>query len=131
MAQPAPSRAHPSTRPRLRAVKSPPPPAQAPAGYRYSECRSLGHEWRHKGIIGGDHKTHRPPFSMSTGVVGYLSQCTDCKAERVKWITRSGEVISRYDHPDGYSRHGDERLTSREWRSSFVASVFEQWDGQA
>ena len=87
----------------------------------YAQCRSMGHEWRHRGTA---NEHDHAPFSMF-GAVGLVSQCSDCKTRRVKWVTRSGEVITRYEHPDGYSLHGDERMTTREWRSSFVTRYFE------
>lgn len=88
----------------------------------YAQCRSMGHEWRHKGTVGKD---DRRPFNMYDSV-GMVSQCSDCKTRRVKWITRSGEVITRYEHPDGYSLHGDDKLTTREWRSTFVIGFFQE-----
>jgi hypothetical protein len=90
---------------------------------RFAQCRSLGHEWRHKGVMQDNSKA---PFGVEFGTVGLRSQCADCKTDRVKWVTRSGEVITRYDYPDGYSRHGEERLTSREWRSNFVVRIFNE-----
>ena len=95
----------------------------------FAECRSLGHSWKHRKKIGMDDKTSgfSRPFGYDTGMIGYQSQCTVCKTFRVKWITRSGEVLSRYQHPDGYSLHGEDRLSSQEWRRTFVAHVFEDF----
>jgi hypothetical protein len=97
----------------------------------FAECRSLGHSWKHRGKYGVDDmpadKRITRPFGWSTGCVGYHSRCLVCKTDRIKWITRSGEVISRYIHPDGYSQHGEDRLTSMEWRRTFVAVVFEEF----
>lgn len=96
----------------------------------FAECRSLGHSWRHKGTFGSDDpgpKGISRPLGFVTGMVGLHSQCSVCKTSRVKWMTRSGEVISRYAHPDGYSQHGDDKLTSQGWRRSFVARIFEDF----
>ena len=88
----------------------------------YAQCRAMGHEWRHRGHVGAD---ERRPFNLYESV-GLVSQCADCKTRRVKWITRSGEVMTRYEYPDGYSLHGDDRLTTQQWRSQFVVRLFEQ-----
>jgi hypothetical protein len=88
--------------------------------HRFAQCRAMGHEWRHKGPVGKDDKR---PFNMYEAA-GLVSICPDCKTRRVKWITRSGEVITRYEYPDGYSLHGEDRLTTKEWRSSFVVTLF-------
>jgi hypothetical protein len=95
----------------------------------FAECRSLGHSWKHRGTIGidSDHKQFRRPLGLDTGMIGYHSRCLVCKTDRIKWITRSGEVLSRYVHPDGYSLHGEDRLSSKEWRHTFVAHVFEEF----
>jgi hypothetical protein len=88
----------------------------------YAQCRSLGHEWRHKGLMDGPNL--RAPLGMS-GSIPLRSQCADCKTWRTKWVTRSGEVITRYDYPDGYATHGDERMSSQQWRSTFVSRLFD------
>lgn len=88
--------------------------------HRFAQCRAMGHEWRHKGTVGAD--GHAP--LKFYGAAGLVSVCTDCKTRRVKWMTRSGEVITRYEHPDGYSLHGDDKLTTKQWRSSFVTTLF-------
>jgi hypothetical protein len=90
---------------------------------RFAQCRSLGHEWRHRGTV-TDGDTKRP-FGALHGTVGLRSQCADCKTERVKWVTRSGEVHTRYEYPDGYSLHGEDRMSPQQWRSSFVQRVFD------
>lgn len=86
----------------------------------------MGHSWKHRKPVGVDDTLDgfRRPFGMSTGMVGFVSVCGVCGTARVRWVTRSGEVVTRYDHPDGYSRHGDERLSASEWRRSYVGSVF-------
>lgn len=90
---------------------------------RFAQCRSLGHEWRHKGVVA---ENARAPLGISFGTVGLRSQCADCKTDRIKWVTRSGEVITRYEYPDGYSLHGDDRLSPQQWRSSFVVRIFDE-----
>jgi hypothetical protein len=93
---------------------------------RFAECRAMGHTWRHRPPIGIDDATgYRRPFGLSTGMVGFPSHCPTCTTTRLRWVTRSGEVVTRYEHPDGYSRHGDDRLTSGEWRRSYVSSIFD------
>lgn len=96
----------------------------------FAECRALGHSWRHKRSFGIDEtpKGLKRPFGGLYGMVGRLSICSVCKCERIKWITRSGEVVNRYEHPEGYSRHGDERLSAAGWRRSFVAELFDSWE---
>ena len=68
----------------------------------------------------------RAPHGVSFGTVGLQSQCSECKTWRTKWVTRSGEVLTRYEYPDGYSLHGDDRLTPQQWRSSFVVRIFDE-----
>lgn len=87
---------------------------------RFAQCRSLGHEWKYKGKVG-----HNDPTSVLWGSIGLQSQCSVCTTWRTKWITRSGEVATRYEHPDGYSQTGEDRLSLQEWRSTFVTSL---WD---
>lgn len=90
---------------------------------RFAQCRSLGHEWRHKGTVDGG--------ATQWGSIGLRSQCSDCKTERTKWVTRSGEVNTRYEYPDGYSRHGEERISPQQWRSSFVLTLFDEQQARA
>lgn len=90
----------------------------------------MGHCWRHrKKAIGiDDSSEYARPFGASTGMVGKISYCATCRGVRVKWITRSGEVINRYYPPEGYSRAGEEyKPTMREWRATYVAQVFEEF----
>lgn len=116
---------HPTRRgrPRLQMVDT----ATRDQSLRFAECRSMGHSWRHRPPIGIDDPSPRHirrPFGLTVGMIGFLSHCNVCGTDRVRWITRSGEMIVRYEHPDGYERHGDERLTHSEWRRSYVSSVF-------
>lgn len=68
----------------------------------------------------------KAPLGIEFGTIGLRSQCADCKTDRIKWVTRSGEVRTRYDYPDGYSQHGEDKLTTQEWRSSFVLRLFDE-----
>lgn len=96
----------------------------------FAECRSLGHEW-HKGKpIGSDDAVKGKPFGYGTGMIGIPSHCPNCGTAKVRWITRSGESVTRYEYPDGYSRHGDERLSVQEWRHEYVTTIFAQFEKQ-
>ncbi len=95
----------------------------------FATCRAMGHEWHHSKPIGTDDPDGRwrAPFGGSTGMIGYPSTCSMCGTERMRWMTRFGETIVRYDHPDGYSRTGEDKMTPREWRQTFVEAAFEQF----
>jgi hypothetical protein len=73
----------------------------------------------------------KAPLGVEFGTIGLRSQCADCKTDRVKWVTRSGEVRTRYDYPDGYSQHGEEKLSSQEWRHQFVIRIFDAVGAQS
>lgn len=93
--------------------------------YPFVECRAMGHEWRHRGQV-TERMAYRPPAGWVA--VGYLSQCTNCRGWRARWISRSGEVANRYFPPSGYSRKGaQEATTMREWRTYYVASAFDKF----
>lgn len=91
----------------------------------FAQCRTLGHEWRHKGAVSESQDGVRIPIGITFGTVGLRSMCSDCKTERIKWVSRSGEVVTRYRYPDGYSLHGDDRLSPQRWRSVFVSRLFD------
>ena len=94
--------------------------------YGFSQCRAMGHAWRHRGRIAtGTHGYNAP---MGWFAVGFMSQCGACKTTRVKWITRSGETANRYYPPEGYSLRGDDSPTMRQWRQHWVASTFAEFD---
>ena len=95
------------------------------------ECHSLGHQWRHTGLIGTDDHDARAPFGGSYGMIGYRSICGNCTTVRTKWITRSGEVLNRYEYVDGYSRRGDDRLSPHQWRTALAVSLFESFEQSA
>jgi len=102
------------------------PALQDPQERAFASCRSMGHEWHHQNPIGVDDTSdhYRRPFGGSTGMVGMPSHCSMCGMDRVRWITRSGEVITRYEAPTGYSRHGEDKLSPQEWRSAYVSELF-------
>lgn len=85
----------------------------------FSQCRAMGHEWHHQ----GRQETH-------DGRVGLQSLCSVCLTTRTKFLGRQGQLYgSRYEYPDGYSQHGEERLQTFEWRTLFVNSLFPE-DGK-
>jgi len=109
---------------------------QAPDPMRFAACRANGHEWHHHKPIGSDEATgmteqpktkFRAPFGGSYGMVGIPSICTQCGSERMRWLTRSGESLMRYNHPDGYEQRGDDRMLPIEWRKAYVATVFDSF----
>lgn len=94
---------------------------------RFASCRSMGHEWHHQPAIGADDEANEwgRPFGGTTSAVGLPSVCAMCGTERMRWVLRSGEVMSpRYRHPDGYARHGDDRMTLAEWRQTHITTLF-------
>lgn len=96
----------------------------------FAECRSLGHEW-HKGKpIGSDGGRRGTPYGLGEGMIGIPSHCPNCGTEKVRWITRSGVSTTRYDYPEGYSRHGEERISVQEWREGYVSLIFAQFENQ-
>jgi hypothetical protein len=46
----------------------------------------------------------------------------------VRTITRSGESKTRYDYPDGYSRHGDDVISVKEWRHAYIETIFSSFE---
>jgi hypothetical protein len=107
-------------------------PVATDSAARFAQCRSMGHEWHHRGPVGSDDRStgFRAPFGGQYGMIGLPSQCSVCGTERMRWVGRSGESMVRYEHPDGYSQHGDEKRTASEWRRTFVAAVFEDFEGR-
>lgn len=106
-----------------------PPTIKRDLAIRFAECRSLGHEWRKGKPIGiDDNDGRRKPFGMDTGMIGIPSHCANCGTEKVRWISRSGDSTTRYEYPDGYSRHGDDRLTAQEWRHEYVETIWAQFE---
>ena len=99
---------------------------------QFAQCRSMGHEWKHHSAVGSDDSLEhfRAPFGGSTGMVGMPSTCNQCGTERMRWLTRSGESLMRYHHPDGYSQHGDEKLSPLQWRRTFVAHIFDEFESK-
>jgi hypothetical protein len=101
--------------PRRRAATVPIEQRLEPEARQFASCRALGHTWR-----------HQAPISNLDGVQ-FVSHCEDCAAERTKTITRSGTYKASYRYQQGYSRHGEETLTTVEWRRVLVVSALEGW----
>lgn len=99
----------------------------------FAECRSLGHEWRKMKPLGVDDTREgmSRPYGFSTGSIGIPSHCPNCGTNKVRWMTRSGESQTRYEYPEGYSRHGEDRLTAQEWRHTYVETIFAQFERSA
>ena len=97
---------------------------------RYLECRSLGHEWHRLPPIGVDDTSDqwRRPFGYQTGMMGIPSHCQNCGKDKIRWITRSGESITRYADPEGYAKHGDDVRSVREYRSEYVETLFTSFE---
>lgn len=92
----------------------------------FTECRSLGHEWRKGQPLGVQdaHERIRRPFKDTLSTVGIPSTCINCGTEKVRWIARSGESFTRYEHPEGYECHGEDVRPAKEWRQDYVATIF-------
>jgi hypothetical protein len=115
----SPPRTGRRTRKRTRPLAAAPPPTRLDEQVRnYAQCRALGHEWQHRGPV------DEPGSGVAFGARGLRSVCSQCQMERIKWLTRSGEVHARYYQPEGYAQHGEDKLNSRQWRSAFVTIVF-------
>ena len=99
-------------------------------GLEWAQCRSMGHEWKHKGRITDETDPgHSAPMGMQYGAAGFRSVCSFCGTERVRWISRSGALgPMRYIHPDGYSRTGDAKLTQQEWRTNWLVKLLGEDD---
>lgn len=99
-----------------------------PREARFAACRSMGHEWHHQPPIGIDDSEAggwTRPFGGTAAAIGLGSTCSMCGSERLRWVLRSGEMMPyRYRHPDGYARHGDERMTLSEWRQTHITTLF-------
>lgn len=95
----------------------------------YVECHGDGHQWHHGGFVGAPDWS--PPFGL-VGAIARHSVCTNCGTERARWYTRSGEVLNRYRHPDGYlhkRQTPDDAAPSRlEWRRTLAVELFDRFD---
>lgn len=72
----------------------------------------------------------RAPFGGHFATVGRRSHCISCGADRIRWYTRSGEVVNRYKYEDGYlhKREADDDMPApsrQDWRKRLVVSLFE------
>lgn len=109
------------------------PIAKRALSLRIEECHAFGHQWRLGTPIGIDdqHATLKRPYGMSTGMVGIPSECVSCTSTKVRWVTRSGESVNRYDYVDGYTRRtadGDDVLSASEWRHNYVDRLFADFE---
>lgn len=113
-----------TSEPALRVVKAqarrPKASSADEATTRYAPCRVLGHEWHHVGRADASDAS-----AGAHGSIGWVSTCSHCGMRRVRWFTRSGMVASSptYSPPEGYSRHGDDRLSMQEWRSTWIGAL--------
>lgn len=99
----------------------------------FLDCHSDGHQWKHlRGTVDPSDAESGlgPPWGMQTAV-GRRSTCTSCKCERIRWYTRSGEVVSRYRYQDGYlhkrATEDDWAPTRQEWRARLVEVLFAEF----
>lgn len=109
------------------------PIAKRALALRMEECHAFGHQWRLGTPIGIDdqHSTIKRPFGMQTGMIGIPSECVSCTSGKVRWVTRSGESVNRYDYVDGYSKrtaNGDVVLTASEYRHDYVERLFADFE---
>lgn len=97
-------------------------------GLQWAQCRqaALGHQWKHdpKPIDPELNKWgFQAPISMPAESYGFRSVCSYCHTNKVKWVAARGyETVTRYYHPDGYSRTGAESLDAEEWRRVWIVS---------
>ena len=99
----------------------------------FLDCHSEGHQWKHQpGRIDPIQAEPgmRAPFMM-TSAVGRRSLCTSCTSERIRWYSRSGEVINRYRYAEGYlhkkrSLDDEPAPTRLEWRQRLVLTLFDE-----
>lgn len=98
----------------------------------FVECHAEGHQWRPVGKLDPSQAEPglRAPSWASSQCVGRLSQCVNCGGERVRWYTRSGEVVPRYRHREGYlhkreAGDTDPAPTRQDWRKRLVISLFD------
>lgn len=69
---------------------------------------------------------------MSYQSIGFRSTCTFCTTAKVKWIDqRTKEIATRYYHPDGYSRTGEESLDRAEWLEFFLVTALADQEREA
>lgn len=105
-------------------------------GLQWAQCRqsALGHQWKHDNKpIDPELNKHgyRPPLTMDYDCFGFRSHCTYCGTDKVKWMARKGyETVTRYYHPDGYSRTGEEALDAEEWRTVWIVTTIGDSNGK-
>ncbi len=97
----------------------------------YLDCHADGHQWHHEeGVV--DPLDAEPGLRAPYGALarGRRSFCQSCGCERIRWYMRSGEVVPKYKHPEGYlhkkREENDEPAPSKlQWRQQLVATLFE------
>jgi hypothetical protein len=96
----------------------------------FIRCRAFSHSWKWEKPLGIDdeHPTIKKPFGMSFGMIGFPAVCMNCGQEKVKWISRSGESMTRREYPEGYQKSGDDALSPAEYRHEYVESIFAQFE---
>lgn len=96
-------------------------------GLQWAQCRQsvLGHEWKHMGLVTDDNEMgFRVPAPLAVDSIGYRSTCSYCTTTKVKWMARRGYMtVTRYYHPEGYSRRGEEALDAGEWRTLWIVNA--------
>ena len=99
----------------------------------FMECHSDGHTWKRQPGVFDPLEAEaglRPPYWMRSSV-GRRALCTSCGAERMRWMSPSGEAQNKYRYQDGYlhkkTRLDDEPALSRlEWRRMLVTTLFDR-----
>ena len=96
----------------------------------YLRCRAFSHSWTWHDPLGIDdeHPTIKKPFGRMMGMIGFPASCSNCGQQKVKWITRSGESMTRREYPEGYQKRGDDALAPAEYRHEYVESIFQQFE---
>jgi hypothetical protein len=85
------------------------------------------------GLITDDNELgFRVPTMLPIDAIGYRSQCSYCTTTKVKWMARRGlQTLTRYHHPSGYSRRGEEALDAEEWRNLWIVTALADADRPA
>lgn len=100
----------------------------------FLDCHADGHQWHHQpGKVDpiDAQPGLKPPWGTMTAV-GRRSTCTSCGGERIRWYTRSGEVVNRYRMQDGYyhkrSTPDDTAPSRLDYRRQLVITLFDDAD---
>lgn len=115
--------------PRIGTVEQRPTPKPAPlvhpplpGSLQYVICRTMQHQWHHRGMD--------PTRLKEPGLIAFVSVCTECHTERTKWINGLGQRVGQpvYDRsacPD-YAEKGDGRHTRQQWAQAFADVLFRE-----